>query len=164
MRLFVAVTVPAQVAAELEAAVAPLRSSWPGLRWTGRDAWHLTLAFLGEVEEAIAAGLPVELAGAAARHPPLALSLAGSGTFPGADRARVLWTGVQQEGLKKLADAVANAARAAKAPPVEGGEGAYEAGAPPVGGRKFQGHLTLAGRCPQPCGRPGGLRGKPVDG
>ena len=44
MRLFVAVTVPGKITGELEAAVAPLRSSWPSLRWTGRDAWHLTLA------------------------------------------------------------------------------------------------------------------------
>ena len=51
MRLFVAVAVPVGAADELDDAVAPLRQSCPGLRWTVRDAWHLTLAFLGEVTE-----------------------------------------------------------------------------------------------------------------
>ena len=41
---------PGEVAGELERAVAPLRAAWPGLRWTRREAWHITLAFLGEVE------------------------------------------------------------------------------------------------------------------
>jgi hypothetical protein len=37
----------------------------------------------------------VRLERAARRHPCLALSLAGAGAFPGANRARVLWTGIQ---------------------------------------------------------------------
>jgi 2'-5' RNA ligase len=133
MRLFVAVAVPVQVADELEAAVAPLRSSWPSLRWTGRDAWHLTLAFLGEVNETVAASLAAPLQRAAARHSQLTLSLAGAGAFPGADRAHVLWTGVQGEwpGFAELAKAVAAGAQGAGAPPAEEGRG-------------FQPHLTLA--------------------
>jgi 2'-5' RNA ligase len=133
MRLFVAVAVPGTVTGELEAAVAPLRSSWPSLRWTGRDAWHLTLAFLGEVNEVVATRLAPRMERAAARHSRLALSLAGSGAFPGADRAHVLWTGVQGErrGLKALAESVAAGAGRAGAPPAEEG-------------RVFQPHLTLA--------------------
>ncbi len=132
MRLFVAVAVPEQVAGELEAAVAPLRSSWPSLRWTGIDAWHLTLAFLGEVNDVAAAGLADPLRSAAAVHAPLALSLAGSGAFPGADRAHVLWTGVhgERERLVTVANSVAQAASKEEAPPPEEG--------------RFQPHLTLA--------------------
>src|ERR1700676_2084734 len=100
MRLFVAVTVPDKITGELEATVAPLRSSWPSLRWTGIDAWHLTLAFLGEVNDVAAAGLAGPLRSAAAKHGRLDLSLAGSGAFPGADRAHVLWTGVHGEGKR----------------------------------------------------------------
>lgn len=133
MRLFIAVAVPGTTASELEAAVAPLRSSWPSLRWTGRDAWHLTLAFLGEVNDVVAAGLAGPLGAAAADHSRLVLSLAGAGAFPGADRAHVLWTGVQSEGdrLTALATSVAKGAKAAGAPPTEDG-------------RDFQPHLTLA--------------------
>jgi 2'-5' RNA ligase len=138
MRLFVAVAVPGHAADELEGAVAPVRQSWPALRWTGRDAWHVTLAFLGEVSETVSARLGPRLERAAARHPCLAVSLGGAGAFPGAGRARVLWTGVQDEprGLAALAASVAAGARRAGAPPVEEG-------------RRFQPHLTLA-RCREP--------------
>jgi 2'-5' RNA ligase len=138
MRLFVAVAVPVRTADELDEAVAPLRQLWPGLRWTGRDAWHLTLAFLGEVPEPVGARLAPRLERAAARHPRLSLSLGGAGAFPGAAQARVLWTGVRGEpsALPALAGSVA--------------AGALRAGAPPAGaGRRFQPHLTLA-RCREP--------------
>ena len=138
MRLFVAVAVPAQAADELDGAVAPVRPSWPGLRWTGREAWHLTLAFLGEVNETVSARLAPRLERAAARHPRLLVSLGGAGAFPGAARARVLWTGVRDEsrGLAALADSVAAGARRVGAFPAEEG-------------RRFQPHLTLA-RCREP--------------
>jgi RNA 2',3'-cyclic 3'-phosphodiesterase len=138
MRLFVAVALPVQAADELDDAVAPLRQSWPGLRWTGRDAWHLTLAFLGEVTEPAAARLVPRLERAAARRPRLSLSLGGAGAFPGPGRARVLWTGVQGDpsALAALAESVAAGARRAGAPPAEEGRG-------------FRPHLTLA-RCREP--------------
>jgi 2'-5' RNA ligase len=133
MRLFVAVTVPDKITGELEAAVAPLRSSWPSLRWTGRDAWHLTLAFLGEVNEVAAARLALPLERAAAGHSRIALSLGGSGAFPGAKRAHVLWTGVQgeHEAFADLAESVAEEVSEADVLPAEEG-------------RDFQPHLTLA--------------------
>ncbi len=138
MRLFVAVAVPARAADELDDAVAPLRQSWPGLRWTVRDAWHVTLAFLGEVNDTVSARLMPRLERAAARHPCLPVSLGGAGAFPAAARARVLWTGVQGEprALAALAASVAAGARRAGAPPAEEG-------------RRFQPHLTLA-RCREP--------------
>jgi RNA 2',3'-cyclic 3'-phosphodiesterase len=138
MRLFVAIALPHEAAGELDEVVAPLRPARPDLRWTGRDAWHLTLAFLGEVDESLTPRLAVRLERAARRHPCLSLSLAGAGAFPGANRARVLWTGVQgdRRGLGLLA-ASASA-------------GAQRAGAHPANsGRGYQPHLTLA-RCRAP--------------
>jgi len=149
MRLFVAVPVPAEVAGELDSAVAPHRAAWPGLRWTGRDAWHLTLAFLGEVTETVSDRLTPRLERAASRHSSLSLSLAGAGAFPGPGRARVLWIGVQgdREALSRLADRVASGAKRAGAPPADE---AKRAGAPPARRRRrFEPHLTLA-RCREP--------------
>jgi RNA 2',3'-cyclic 3'-phosphodiesterase len=138
MRLFVALAPPQQVLDELEATVAPLRPAWPGLRWTGQEAWHLTLAFLGEVSEDTAAALGPRLDRAAHRHQPLSLSFGPGGAFPSPGRARVLWAGIEgdREALKALARSVAAGARRAGA-------------APPDEGRQFRPHLTLA-RCRQP--------------
>src|SRR5437773_10349846 len=94
MRLFVAIALPAEAADELDSAVAPLRLAWPELRWTGRDAWHLTLAFLGEVEEELLGKLGDRLQQAATRQGPLALSPGGAGAVPTAARCRVLSTAV----------------------------------------------------------------------
>ena len=59
MRLFVAIALPPEAASELDEVVAPLRPSWPELRWTGVDAWHLTLAFLGEQDEVVTGRLAI---------------------------------------------------------------------------------------------------------
>jgi len=138
MRLFVAIAPPVAVLDELEAEVAPLRAQWPVLRWTGREAWHLTLAFLGEVSEEAAAALAPRLERAAGRHPSLPLWFGPGGAFPSAGRARVLWTGIEGDrtALTALARSVAAGARRAGA-------------APPDEGRQFRPHVTLA-RCRQP--------------
>ena len=129
---------PPEAAGDLDQVVAPLRPGWPELRWTGVDAWHLTLAFLGEVDEPVKGRLSHRLHNAARRHPPLSLSLGGAGAFPSAQRARVLWTGIRGDvqGLSALAASVAAGTRRAGAPPADGGRG-------------YQPHLTLA-RCRAP--------------
>jgi RNA 2',3'-cyclic 3'-phosphodiesterase len=138
MRLFVAITPPAAVLDELESAVAPLRAQWPELRWAGHEAWHLTLAFLGEVSENTATALAPRLERAAGRHPCLSLSFGAGGAFPTSGRARVLWAGIDGDraALTALAGSVAAGARRAGA-------------GPPDEGRKFRPHITLA-RCRQP--------------
>lgn len=141
MRLFVALHPPPAALAELEAAVVPLRDDWSGLRWTGPDRWHVTLAFLGEVAQDKFDGLSVRLARAAGRHQPLQLRIGAGGAFPSQKRARVLISRIEGdqpavEALAALAASVAAGARRAGAPP-------------PDEGRKFRPHLTLA-RCRQP--------------
>lgn len=138
MRLFVAITPPQRVVDELEARIAPLRPAWPGLRWADRDAWHLTLAFLGEVSESATARLAPRLERAAHRYQAFSLSFGPGGAFPSPGRAKVLWTGIEgdREALVALARSVAAGARRAGAPP-------------PDEGRRFRPHITLA-RCREP--------------
>jgi RNA 2',3'-cyclic 3'-phosphodiesterase len=137
MRLFVAIGPPPAALDELVAVVEPLRAARPELRWTTSDDWHLTLAFLGEVAEAVLPDLGRRLERAAARHPAQELAISGGGAFPGRTRARVLWAGIQAgPGLAALAASVAAGARRAGAPP-------------PDEGRRYRAHLTLA-RCREP--------------
>jgi 2'-5' RNA ligase len=109
MRAFVALTPPAPVLAELAEAVAPLRAAAPDLRWTPPAQWHLTLAFLGEIDEAVLPSLTERLARAARRHPPMALALGAGGRFGD----RVLWIRVDGgvDALRRLAWSVSAAAR-----------------------------------------------------
>ena len=138
MRLFVAITPPEMALDELETAVTPLRAAWPDLRWSAQQSWHVTLAFLGEVDEAALDRLSERLERAASRHAGLDLSAVGAGAFPTAPRARVLWTGVRGDpaALREMAASVAAGARRAGAPP-------------PAERRRFRPHITLA-RCREP--------------
>lgn len=138
MRLFVALTPPAGVLDNLDAACAPFRTARADLRWTSRDAWHVTLAFLAEVSDQQLTRLIPRLERAARRHAAFSLSFAGAGAFPSAGRANVLWGGLagDRRALAELAASVAAAARRAGAPP-------------PDAGRKYRPHLTLA-RCRAP--------------
>ncbi|MGH3191448.1 MAG: RNA 2',3'-cyclic phosphodiesterase [Streptosporangiaceae bacterium] len=138
MRLFVAIAPPPTVLDELDARLEPLRAGRHDLRWTNREAWHVTLAFLGQVDETAAARLLPRLERAARRHAEFRLAFAGAGAFPAATRANVLWCGLSGDrgALARLAESVAAGARRAGAPP-------------PDKGRRFQPHLTLA-RCRMP--------------
>jgi RNA 2',3'-cyclic 3'-phosphodiesterase len=136
--MFVAVAPPPAVLDELETAAAPLRGTRHDLRWTSREAWHITLAFLGEVDETATSRLAPRLERAAVRHGPFSVRFTGAGAFPAAARARVLWCGLGGDvrALAGLAGAVAAGARRAGAKP-------------PDEGRPFRPHLTLA-RCRMP--------------
>jgi RNA 2',3'-cyclic 3'-phosphodiesterase len=138
MRLFVAIAPPPAVLDELDALAAPLRAARPELRWTNREAWHVTLAFLGQVEPSAAARLPPRLERAARRHRVFRLAFSGAGAFPAPARANVLWTGLSGDRatLTHLAQSVAAGSSRAGAPP-------------PDHGRRFRPHLTLA-RCKMP--------------
>ncbi len=135
MRLFVAIAPPPAVLNELDTLAGPLRESRPDLRWTHIQAWHVTLAFLGQVDEAAVTRLLPRLERAARRHQRFRLAFCGAGAFPSAGRANVLWSGLSGDrgALARLAESVTAGASRAGAPP-------------PDKGRRFQPHLTLA-RC-----------------
>jgi 2'-5' RNA ligase len=102
-RAFVAVLPPRQVLDAVEAAVTDL--DLPGGRRTTRDQWHVTLQFLGNVDDIHAVGDALrDLTTPAARG-----RLGGAGAFPTARRAKVLWLGLSQGGdaLGRLAREVA---------------------------------------------------------
>ena len=103
------------------------------LRWTSTEAWHVTLAFLGEVGDASLVRLVPRMERAARRHPAFSLSFSGAGAFSSAARANVLWCGLagDRRALAHLAASVTAGARRAGA-------------APPDAGRRFHPHLTLA--------------------
>jgi RNA 2',3'-cyclic 3'-phosphodiesterase len=138
VRLFVALAPPPQAVADLDQACVPFRGRRLDLRWTSTDAWHVTLAFLGEVTETSLERLIPRLERGARRHESFRMSFCGAGAFPSVSRANVLWSGVSgdRRALAELAQTVAAAARRAGA-------------APPDDGRRFRPHLTLA-RCRAP--------------
>lgn len=97
MRLFLAIELGDALLDLLEETSAPLRAEAPELAWVAREHRHLTLKFLGDVDEAAVPKLAAAADRAAARHEPLEMSVREVGAFPNFRRARVVWIGVEQE-------------------------------------------------------------------
>ena len=100
MRAFVAVFPPPEVQkAAVARALETVRNlagdrSDDKVRWTRPENVHLTLKFLGDVREEALGDLYAILEEVCAKHAPFDAGLAGLGAFPSAQRARILWAGV----------------------------------------------------------------------
>lgn len=81
----------------VEKAIQPVRLALPDAKWTAREQWHLTLKFLGHVDEDRLDELTRVAEKAAAVFEPIETHLTGLGAFPKASRARVLWVGIENE-------------------------------------------------------------------
>lgn len=101
-------TVPPELRQRLEEAVTPLRAVARGISWVGTDNFHVTLKFLGDVEERRAEEIGGALAGAVVAIDAFAITLRGLGAFPTPTRPRVIWAGVTtgEQLLTALATAV----------------------------------------------------------
>lgn len=89
IRLFIGLDLPEDVARRLE----NLGGGIPGARWVAARNLHITLRFIGEVDEATAAEIDTVLA--AVRAPGFALALDGFGTF-GRGKPNHLWAAVER--------------------------------------------------------------------
>ncbi|MFL5620807.1 MAG: RNA 2',3'-cyclic phosphodiesterase [Gemmatimonadaceae bacterium] len=130
MRLFFAIELGDALQDRLDKTTAPLRAEAPELTWLSRERRHLTLKFLGDVDEAAAPKLVEAAERTAARHPPLEMHVREVGAFPNFRRARVVWIGVEQEPRLELLHHDLELACA---------EQGFE-----VEGRPFRPHITLA--------------------
>jgi 2'-5' RNA ligase len=122
LRLFAAIPVPDEISERL----VTLQRDIPGAAWRPREAFHLTLRFCGQIDEALARDLDGELAEIA--QSPFEMRLAGAGSF-GKSEPTALWVGSDSPALAPLATACERAARRVGLPPET---------------RKFVPHVTLA--------------------
>lgn len=111
LRVFIAVELPASIQQEVAALQASLRATGADVKWVEPQNLHLTLKFLGNVEETRIAPLIEALRAATLPHAPCTLHLEGIGAFPNIRSPRVIWVGVSQgqPPLTALAQAVEQA-------------------------------------------------------
>ena len=123
LRLFVGIEFPP----ELKLRLSLLQSGIAGARWVDPGNFHLTLRFIGEVDEGEAADIDEALLRLKARR--FTLQLAGVGLF-GNGKPRQLWVGVEREpALATLQGKIEQALMRIGLPPEP---------------RKFSPHVTLA--------------------
>src|SRR5260221_6025645 len=103
LRLFVGIEFPP----ELKLRLSLLETALPGARWIDPGNLHLTLRFIGEITEDIAADVDEALAQLRARR--FSLQLAGTGVF-GGNRPHTLCVGVERDpDLVRLRDKIEQA-------------------------------------------------------
>ena len=104
-RLFVGLPIDEETGEALMA----LQTGLPSARWTLVDNFHLTLAFVGEVDETVARDIDAALSDI--RHPPVSLRLSGCDFF-GRKKPHVVWARVvDDETLSGLQEKVSYALR-----------------------------------------------------
>ena len=124
LRLFVAVDLPEEIRSRLTG----LQSGVFGARWVSSENLHVTLRFIGNVDEGVGHDVVDALARVAA--PGFEVSLETVGSFGEGKRPRILWAGVRRsEPLVHLFRKVDRAI-------VDAGLGPED--------RKFRPHVTLA--------------------
>lgn len=122
-RLFTGLEIPADLTAELAA----MRGSLSGARWVDAEDYHLTLRFIGDIDNATAND--IDLALGRVRRPPLTITLQGLSAF-GGDKPRAIVSKAQAS--TSLVELQAEQERLVR-----------QAGVPPEP-RKFTPHVTLA--------------------
>lgn len=102
LRSFVALLLDSHLRERLAEAAGRLQQVGAGVKWVEPENLHLTLKFLGSVEEQRLPGVEQAIREAAAQGQAFSLSCAGLGAFPNLRRPRVVWAGVRQ-GIEELA-------------------------------------------------------------
>jgi 2'-5' RNA ligase len=97
VRAFIAINLPAAERARLHAAAGPLRDAGLSVRWVAPESLHLTLAFLGNIDDRKAEQVEHVLVNTASHHARFDMVLQGIGAFPSVRRARVWWAGIADE-------------------------------------------------------------------
>jgi RNA 2',3'-cyclic 3'-phosphodiesterase len=124
LRLFTGLSLPILLRQRLTV----MQGGIEGARWTERDNFHITLTFIGEVDEATADDIDEALS--VIRSEKFSLRLKGTGSFAQGKYPKILWMGVEQnEVLHRLKEKIDRALMVANVP--------FEK-------RKYTPHVTLA--------------------
>jgi 2'-5' RNA ligase len=132
IRAFIAIEIPEEVRLAIAVAQARLKRAKLGVKmsWMKVENIHITLQFLGYIEEAVVEQIKLALETVTRQHGAFELAVHGAGAFPNENRPRVIWVGCADTNgkLKALA-------------------GAVQAAMQPLGfepeHREFSAHLTL---------------------
>jgi RNA 2',3'-cyclic 3'-phosphodiesterase len=106
IRAFIAVDLDAPVIERICATIDDLKARIPSIRWVPKTNLHLTVKFLGDIDEATINPIRAALREALRLFPPCTINAKGLGVFPDVRRPKILWVGLTGHELGQLASTV----------------------------------------------------------
>jgi 2'-5' RNA ligase len=97
MRTFIAIELPQEIKSALSNIQAELKQAHADVKWVKPENIHLTLKFLGEIDETLVEKICAILEDIARQNTPFNLSLSDLGAFPKLNYPRVIWIGVTND-------------------------------------------------------------------
>ena len=96
MRSFIALELSKEIKDELGRLQDELKEAGADVKWVKPENIHLTLKFLGDIDERKLGDIKKTLAEVASKFAPFEVSLFKLGAFPTLDRPRVIWAGISK--------------------------------------------------------------------
>ena len=109
IRAFIAITLDPKVIDKIVDATTQLRPQMRSIRWVAPANFHLTLKFLGGIDEAMIESIGASLRERLRLFQRFTINAKGLGVFPDLKRPRVLWVGLTGDHLVSLASRVESA-------------------------------------------------------
>jgi len=106
IRAFVGVRIDPKMTQKISEVQSQLKRSLTGIRWVVQENLHFTLKFLGAVEEEKITSIIETVGRAVCAVQPFSLAAGGIGVFPDIRKPRVLWVGLEAQGLQTLSQEV----------------------------------------------------------
>lgn len=130
IRIFIAVNIPESIRNEVFNLQKILRDNNGDIKWVRPESMHITLKFLGNVQEDRIDDIGICIKDAVKQVSPFNVLIKGTGAFPNDRRPRVLWVGIKNE--EKILSVLAER--------IDRSLGKLDF---KMEGRKFSAHLTL---------------------
>jgi 2'-5' RNA ligase len=105
-RTFIAVDISEAIRTNTIALQESLAKTGAAVKWVEPESMHITLLFLGEVDDRELPAICRAVKDIAGREAPFSLRVAGVGAFPNARHPKILWAGITDgaEALRRLYD------------------------------------------------------------
>ncbi|MDD5633790.1 MAG: RNA 2',3'-cyclic phosphodiesterase [Candidatus Omnitrophica bacterium] len=108
IRSFIAIEMSDEARREFSKVISKLKDSGADVKWIDPDSLHLTLKFLGNIEETRVPDISKSILQITSNLDPFEMRLDGLGAFPNWTRPRVVWLGISEGGslAKNIAEQI----------------------------------------------------------
>ena len=97
IRTFIAIELPEKIIYTISKVQEEIKCYGLKIRWARPENIHLTLKFLGDIQEADTGKVAKAVSESVTGYPPISIAVKGIGVFPGIKRPRVIWLGISRQ-------------------------------------------------------------------